>query len=208
MRRDGIQGYEKFQFTRRWFLNRNLATFREHVAPRWAGKQCLYLELGVFEAQSLVWMLQRVLTHPRSRAVGVDPWLMTTKLETDFMEAVRQRAVANTREWADRCRLIRGSSAEVLRRMCGRGGYAGIGKGTVDLCMIDGDHNELAVLDDARHCLELVRPGGWLLFDDVENDVEKRRHVKHGLTAFLDEAADRVRFLWKHRYVEAYERIL
>ena len=194
----------KFQFTRNWFQKRNLETFREHVLPTWRGKQCLYLEIGVFEGQSLVWMHQHVLTHPRSRSVASDPWLMTTKLNGDFMEDVHQRAKANLSHFP--ATLIRGNSAEVLRRMCGKGGYEGVQKGTVDLAMIDGDHNELAVLDDARHVIELVRVGGWILFDDVENDIEKKQHVKQGVELFLAESGDRVKELFRHKYVICYEK--
>ena len=195
------------QFTRNWFVKRNLETFRTHVLPTWRGRQCLYLEIGVFEGQSLVWMMQHVLTHPRSRAVASDPWLCTTKLTGDFMEDVRQRAIHNLKPYGDKCTLIRGNSAEVLRRMCGKGGYEGVQKGTVDLAMIDGDHNELAVLDDARHVIELVKVGGWILFDDVENDRPKDRHVKQGVELFLAEFGGRVKRLWKHKYVECFERL-
>lgn len=195
-----------FTFTRRWFLMRNLPTFREFIFPQWAGKPLFYLELGVFEGMSLLWMLQRILTHPDSRAVGIDPWLITTKLDAEQMEEVRQRAFHNL-SFYPQCQLIRGNSAEVLRRMVRRGGYAGVAHNTVDLCMIDGDHNALTVLDDARLCLKLVKSGGWLLFDDVENDREKQNHVKHGLQSFLNEHGGEVRFLWKHRYMEAYEKV-
>lgn len=194
-----------FHFTRRWFLNRNCATFREYVYPRWAGTPATYLELGVFEGMSMTWMMQRVLTHPESRAVGVDPWLMTRKLDSDFMDAVRKRARHNTRIYSPRCELIRGSSAEVLRRMVGKDGYAGIKRDSVDVCMVDGNHNALAVLDDALLVLQLVRPGGWILFDDVENKIEKADHVKHGVAMFVEEAGDKIKQIWKHKYMEAYE---
>ena len=67
-----------FQYTRNWFCLRDLATFREYIMPQWKDKPIKYLEIGVFEGMSMVWMLHNVLTHPDSRAVGVDPWLMET----------------------------------------------------------------------------------------------------------------------------------
>jgi len=205
-----------FQFTRNWFRNRNLPTFRKYIHPKWAGKPLLYLELGVFEGMSLTWMMQHIVTHEESRAVGVDPWLMTRKLDEHLMDGVKQRARHNLTPWIYpmdaghtnwKCRLIRGCSAEVLRKMRGRGGFAGITKGSVDICMIDGNHHSLAVLDDCQQGLPLMKPGGWMLFDDVENDHTKSDHVKQGLGVFLEEVGDRVNFLWKHRYMEAYEKV-
>ena len=195
-----------FQFSRKWFLRRNRATFEEYVYPEWRGRRASYLEIGVFEGMSLAWMMTHVLMHPKSFAVGVDPHLMTTKLSSDEMAAVRQRALHNTKPWRDRCNVIQANSAEVLRRMCGRG-YAGISKETLDLCMIDGNHNAPAVLDDARHVLKRLRPGGWMIFDDYENDRPKENHVKEGVTAFLDEEGSSVELVFQHKYVIAFKKV-
>ncbi len=196
-----------FEFTRNWFLNRNLESFREYVYPEWAGKPSTYLELGVFEGMSLTWMLQRVLTHPDCKAVGIDPWLITTKLSGEQMEEVRQRAVKNITQWKQRgvCTLIRGNSVEVLPRMLRRSGYGGICKQNVDICMVDGDHTAPAVFEDARKCLDLIKPGGWMLFDDVENQIAKKDHVKQGIELFMEGYSDRVSLLWKHRFMECYK---
>jgi len=59
----------------------------------------------------------------------------------------------------------------------------------------------------AKDCLKLVRPGGWLLFDDVENDKEKKDHVKQGLEMFLKRNKDSVKQVFKHRYMEGYEKL-
>lgn len=195
-----------FQFQRRWFVNRNLETFREYVLPQWQGKPCVYLEIGTFEGMSVAWMLQHVLTHPESRAVCCDPWLITTKLDSEFMEGVYKRAQHNTAPWRNRCQLIRGNSAEVLRRMQSKG-HAGIGKQSVDLCMIDGNHWAPYVADDLANCFELVKQGGWIIADDVENVHEKANHVKQGLAQWLADNPGKVRQVWKHRFCECYEKL-
>ncbi len=213
MRQMDIEDAGQFKFTRGWFRARNLAAFREHVYPAWAGKPIAYLELGVFEGMSMAWMLQRVLTHPGSRAVGIDPWLMTEKLDSEFMEQVRSRAESNLSPWISegRCCLQRANSAEALRKMFRRGGFLGLGVGRglrrPDLAMIDGGHNALVVLDDARLVFRLLRPGGQIIFDDVENDIDKGPdHVKGGLAAFL-EGWPAVRLAWKSRYCECWEKL-
>lgn len=216
MRKMGIEsipGYQ-FQFTRRWFLNRNCDAFREVIVPEWAGKPIVYLEIGVFEGMSMVWMLQHVLTHPDARAIGVDPHLMTTKLSSETMEQVRARAHHNILPYRwnealkDRCQLIRGNSAEVLRLMLkNRHGYMGIKRESVDLCMVDGDHNELGVLDDCRLVWQLLKPGGWMICDDVENDKEKAHHVKQGLAMFLAEIPS-AELVAKKDYIECYRKTM
>jgi|GEM_PF-2535026 len=206
-----MRGSIEGTYTRRWFLRRNYQTFELHVAPTWRGRPVTYLELGVFEGMSLAWMLKNVLTHPDARAVGVDPWLETTKMSAEDMEQVRLRATGNLEPWTStgKCMLYRANSAEILRKMLGRRGkqYPGFGPGSIDLCMVDGNHWSLAVLDDARIVYQLLRPGGWMLFDDVENRVVKPDHVKEGLGMFLAEVGPKVRLLTKHRYMELYEKV-
>lgn len=208
---EAVPGHQ-FQFTRNWFLNRNGETFREYVHPEWAGKPITYLELGVFEGMSMTWMLQHVLTHPDAKAVGVDPWLITTKLSAETMDQVMRRAHQNIEPWTgvfgNKCQLIRGNSAEVLRLMLkNKFGYHGIKRGSVDLCMVDGDHNELGVLDDCRLVWQLLKPGGCMLCDDVENDKQKEHHVKQGLEMFLAETPG-AELAWKHKYVECYRKVV
>ena len=195
------------EFTRSWFRNRNLSTFREYVYPEFHERPTLYLELGTFEGMSMMWMLQNALKHAGSLAVFCDPFLMTTKLDTEFMESVMDRALRNLSPWLDSGKLqyCRASSAEALRKMCGKPGFLGISKNTVDICMVDGNHNSLAVLDDLIHVTKLVKVDGWILLDDVENDRPKKDHVREGLTMWLERDPP-VKLAWKHKYVECYQK--
>jgi len=209
---------KQYDYTRLAF-KRNIRAFYEHVKPCWAEKPCLYLEIGVFEGMSLVWMLNNILTHPDARAVGIDPWLMTLKTTAEQMNMVMQRALFNTTRWRvapqAQLQLIRANSAEILRRMIREERYLedrqlkhyGVRIGTIDLALIDGCHNALGVLDDSRLVLQLMKPGGWMMFDDVEGQGFNHRqdHVKQGVQMFLAEAGNKVQLLWKDRYMECYQ---
>lgn len=213
-----IPGHE-FKFTRQWFLIRNRLAFIEHIMPRFAGKPTVYLEVGVYEGGSAVWMLQYVLTHPESRMIGIDTWLQTFKRTPEEMEQVRARAHHNLAPWmaqsvtvdgveVPKCQLIQIMSADALRIMLHRKGRWGIQANTVDLCMIDGHHSDVAVLDDARQAIQLVRTGGQILFDDVRNDKEKEvDHVERGMRQWQTEVGDRVKPIWSSRYMEAFEKV-
>jgi predicted O-methyltransferase YrrM len=196
-----------FKFSRRWFLRRNSETFTKYVYPKWVNKPITYLEIGVFEGMSLVWMLQWVLRNKQSRAIGCDPWLMMPKWPPEKIERVRQHALHNIKPYSDKCTLIRGNSSHVLRSMLEKNGFSGITKDSVDLLMIDGSHHYFAVLDDARMSIQLIKVGGWLLFDDVENSNRKKDHVRKGIDLFLEDCGDKVKLVWKHNYMEAYEKI-
>lgn len=190
-------GYD-FTFTRRWFIHRNLTTWSTFLLPRFGGgRRMRMIQIGVFEGMDLAWCCQNLLTHPASHALAIDPWDPTTKLSSDYMQAVEQRAARNLRPWADKLTIIKGYSQEYLQRAEVRGGY--------DLAVIDGDHNATPVFRDALLCLAQVKPGGWLVFDDVRNRRPKKDHVAEGIQRFLEIAGDRVAPAWRHRYCDCYQ---
>jgi len=53
----------------------------------------------------------------------------------------------------------------------------------------------------------LLRVGGWLIFDDVEMSRPREHHVKQGLHCFVEEVGQSVRRVFKHRHVEAWEKV-
>lgn len=194
--------------TRDFFRVLTWKGFREHVKPRWEGKPILYLEIGVFEGVSLAWMMAHVLTHPESRAVGVDPWLpLPPRCDTKIINEVMLRAERNLKPWEDRCKLYRMNSEELLTASIRRHGGYGIGPASVDVCMIDGSHFAYSVIRDAEMVLPLMKPGGWILFDDVDTDERKvgGGYVYDGLQLFLEKHGDKVKRLWRRGWLYAYE---
>ena len=53
--------------------------------------------------------------------------------------------------------------------------------------------------------MQLLKPGGWLIFDDVENDRKKVDHVRSGLAMFLERHP--MEMVLKDKYIEVYRRI-
>lgn len=198
-----------YKLRRNWFKHRNQCTFSTFL-PRHLeeGKAQKVLTIGVFEGAQEIWLLQQLLRHADSRLVGVDPWLATTKLDQEFMDQAHQNARDNLKQWSRKVHLVRGKSQDVLAEAIKAGNLRGVPMGHFDLVIIDGDHNKEPVYKDAVLSYEMARPGGWLLFDDVENRVEKKDHVKQALRdKFLPEYGDRVQLVWKHRYCECYQKL-
>ncbi len=198
-----------FQFTKDWFRGRNARTFTNKVRPAWAGKAAVYLEIGVWEGQSLVWMLQHVLTNPNSRAYGVDPWLMQNRHPTEEMEANYVRARHNLAPWAGRCSLHRATSHDFLQICTWRQSrhFAPLRPGQVDICMIDGNHDADTVARDAAGVLQMLRPGGWMLFDDVVDHPDKPGAVWDGIKEVERRHTGAIKHLWKDGQVSCYEKL-
>lgn len=198
-------GHE-FQFTRRWFKLRNQTTFSTFLPPKFDGtKPVKLIQIGVFEGMDLVWQMQNTLRHPESYAFAIDPWMATTKLDAEHMEATYQRARHNLRPYRAKVQIFRGYSQRVFAAAVQHGQLSGIPVGEWDIVIIDGDHRKDAVIQDATYALQLVKPGGWLLFDDVRCQTPKKDEVEAGLRAFLDQHGDSVELAWSHRFCDCYE---
>lgn len=202
----------KFEFTRRWFVHRNLSTYSTFLPARFPAKKAHnILHIGVFEGMDLVWICQNLFRNKNSRILAIDPWEKTRKLSPEQMNAVFERARRNLRPWNDRINMIRGLSQDVMislvsapTQVCGKT----IAAGKWDLIIVDGDHNADPVYADAQNALRLVKPGGWIVFDDVRNRFKKKDHVYHGLIGWLMEQGDDVDLVWAHRHMNCYRRKL
>ena len=108
-----------------------------------------YLEIGVFEGRSLLWMLENILTHPSSAATAID--MFPGDLEKKF------RSNLNISGFRDKVTVLKGTSSQQLRTLP---------FGSFDIIYVDGSHLAKHVYIDAALSWDLLRPGGLLIFDD------------------------------------------
>lgn len=140
----------QYRFTYDWFTS-NIPVWKRVLSP-YAGRPGLhYLEVGVFEGRSAVWMLENVLTHPSSTLTGID--LFPGDLQDHYLANLRLSG------YAQKARTIKGRSQRELRRL---------EPDSYDIIYIDGGHTADMVLADAVLCWELLKTGGLLIFDDYQ----------------------------------------
>lgn len=138
----------EYHFTRDMFSDR-IETWSRVLAP-FVGKPDLhYLEVGVFEGRSVVWMLENVLTDPSARVTAID--IFPDDLEQRF------RGNVELTGRRDSVTTMVGPSQDLL---------ATLPADSVDIAYIDGSHTADDVLADAVLVWRLLRVGGVLVFDD------------------------------------------
>ena len=190
-----------FEFTRRWFYFRNMVTWSTYLLPMFNPEEPLRaIQIGVFEFYDAAWLMQYILKHPSSRLLGIDPWIETTKISAESMEASYNRAIKNSSLWKSKVRIRRALSQTVLPTL---------EPDAYDLIVIDGDHNAPAVREDAVNSFRLLKHGGIMVFDDVRNNLRKKYHVVDGMKEFLevDGYEDKVELCWQHRFADCYRKI-
>jgi len=181
-------------FCKHWFKQKHWSWWVKHLLYL-RDRPTRYLEIGVLEGRSLCWVMNNLLVHPDSSAVGIDLWedeiVGWPNADARLLEA---RARQNTAEYGPRVELVRGDSAKVIASWRGQRQF--------DLVYIDGSHEPLAVMTDACLAWKILAPGGVMVWDDVAQ-VDVEAVVK----AFLLTCAGSYKQVWASEYQIAVRRL-
>jgi hypothetical protein len=129
-----------------------------------------YLEIGLAEGMSAVWMLENILTHSSARLTGLD--LFAGRFTEDVYKANITRSGME-----EKTTTLKGYSQELLRTLP---------LDTYDIVYIDGSHRINDVLEDAILSWRLLKDNGIMIFDDYRY-LRDRWHVpKVAIDAFAD----------------------
>lgn len=142
--------HPNFRFSRPGDFTDNEPVWRRHLSHL-RGRPVRGLEIGCFEGESTVWILEELLTHEAARLVCVDPWPDA---------AVEARFDLNVRQTARHARIAKrkGRSQDLLPTITG----------PFDFAYIDGSHEACDVMTDAVHAWRLLAPSGIIVFDDYQ----------------------------------------
>ena len=147
---------QSYTFGEDWFTP-NIPHWKEHL-QRFRGQRDLnYLEIGPYEGRSFFWMLHEILTHPTSKATGIDIFDTSTgswyadNYEKTFRENVQRSGRG------DDITILKGYSQIELRSLP---------VDSYDLMYVDGSHNPKDVLSDIVLSWGLLKEDGILILDD------------------------------------------
>jgi hypothetical protein len=188
-----------YTFSHNWFNNLTAKIWQAHLLPHKPSIQS-YLEVGVCEAQSLVWVLENLLDgKPHGMAVGVDPFLDSRNWHKGEGDTAKRLAFGNlsaltgvqpvrtegTPSWTwitggrfPAVELITEPSQLWLKKE----------HREFDLAYVDGNHDAPNALLDILLCFNLLRVGGILVIDDYDRRQARggRIQVQAAVQAFED----------------------
>ncbi|CAN5883601.1 hypothetical protein BH23PLA1_BH23PLA1_32160 [soil metagenome] len=147
---DDLAYHHDYEFTQDWFTFK-IPVWETVLAPYKGKPGVNYLEVGLYEGRSALWMLENILTDPTRRLTGID--LFEGELKERFLENLRRSGAPN------RATVIIEPSQVALR---------GLPLETYDIIYIDGSHATADVMEDAVLSYRLLKQGGILIFDDYQ----------------------------------------
>jgi predicted O-methyltransferase YrrM len=179
----------EYSFTNNWFAH--APEVWQHLISRLPARKRA-LEVGAFEGQSTVWILEHLLEDGGEITV-IDTWEGSEEHASVDMYDVEGRFdlninIARSRFPYRHVDKWRGQSFELLRSLT---------LAQYDFAYVDASHIAADVLTDACLTLPLLKPGGILVFDDYlwgdPRDVLHRPKV--AIDAFVNINAERLAVL-------------
>jgi SAM-dependent methyltransferase len=168
-----------YHFTERLdWLSRHIPVWEKALEGYKGRPDVRYLEIGLFEGRSALWMLENVLTHPTARLTGIDPF--TDPHYTGLTpETYKDVFYSNLKlsGFEGKAEIIEGFSQVELRKLP---------LGSFDIIYIDGSHNSADALEDAILSWRLLKDGGLLIFDDYILHAGLKRTVDTFFATFAD----------------------
>ena len=140
----------QYEFSVDWF-SPSKPLFEKHLlglADK--GQPVRYLEIGILEGRSFLWVIDNIMTNPQSKAVGIDLF-DSTNIEKRF-----RKNLANSKH-PDRVEIYKGNSQEVMRKLEIE---------QFDYIYVDAGHTAYEALNDLVQAFRLAKPNGLIVVDD------------------------------------------
>ena len=147
---------QDYEFTSDWF-SPNIPVWEAALSSFKGKPDIRYLEIGLYEGSSALWMLENILTHPTARMTGLD--IFDGRLKERYFANISLSGAA------DKVTTIIDYSQVALRKLP---------LDSFDIVYIDGSHDENDVFEDAALSWRLLKEGGILIFDDYRGWGETR----------------------------------
>lgn len=145
---------QSYRFSSDWFSH-NVPLWQTVLEPYRGQPDVAYLEVGLYEGRSALWMLEQILTHPTARLTGIDPFGSLTEPLAPYGATFHANLALSG--LSGKATILRDYSQVAMRTLPLR---------AFDIIYIDGSHTAADALEDVILARRLLKDGGVLIVDD------------------------------------------
>jgi predicted O-methyltransferase YrrM len=180
-------------FTVDWFEKTGKKNFEKHLKC-FSGKENIqFLEIGVYEGMSTVWLLQNVITANSSTVDVVDTFLGSIEhkgRQELKLDTLKERFLENIKLYKQHVNIHVGRSQDVLRNF----------QKKFDFIYVDGSHQAIDVIEDAILAFRLLKINGLMAFDDYRwNKIgDPLQHPQIAIDAFIQLFSNKIEVVEKN----------
>lgn len=186
-----LKGY---QFTQDWF-SWNIPIWQQYLRHFINIPSLNILEIGSWEGRSTCWLLDNIMTHDSDRITCIDTFEGSVEhnaFDSKYIQTIEERFDFNIFKTGvpEKVKKIVGKSNEVMRNLP---------LNHYDIIYINGSHIASDVLEDAVLAWQLIKDGGYMIFDDYPFTFTQNStwNTKIGVDAFITTFSDRLRVIHK-----------
>ncbi|KAI4122548.1 MAG: hypothetical protein LQ338_005762 [Usnochroma carphineum] len=185
---------KRFLFQHTWFDD-FMRSYWERQTPHLRDKQLSILEIGCFEGASTTWLLDNLMSNPKSTMTTIDTFAggmehqEGDQVHRYNLGSLEQRFLSNISKCShsDRLTVMKMCSDEALLQLrCAHVWF--------NFIYIDASHVAIDVLHDAILCWRMLSVGGTIIFDDFcwKGYLEECYNPRIAIQSFLRCAAPEV----------------
>jgi predicted O-methyltransferase YrrM len=145
-------------FSRNWVHKKTKLWSK--LLKQFVGKEKVrYLEIGVFEGRSAIWMMNNIFTADSARGIGVDPYIFGSSDLMAKRDIIKETAKANLEPLGNKFQLLVCDSLTYLLHAYGH-------NDEFDVIYVDGNHNCMDAYVDMTIGFQILKEGGVMIVDD------------------------------------------
>jgi len=178
-------------FTVNWFEKTGKKNFEKHLKFFLNEKNLQFLEIGAYEGQSTVWLLENIVVKTNSTIDVIDTFLGSIEhQEIKELDTLKQRFVENISLYKQYVNIHEGRSQDVLCSIHKK----------FDFIYVDGSHQASDVIEDAVLAFRLLKVNGLIAFDDYKwNRIgDPLQHPQIALDAFIQLFSNKIEVIEKN----------
>lgn len=152
------------------------------------------MEIGAYQGANVCSLMKTYAEHEGSEVHCVDPWFnydgykeYLEEQHTNYSKFLRNIALLTPKD-IQKIYIHRDISQKVIPRFDDE---------IFDLIYIDGNHHRTYILEDAVHSFRKLKPGGWMIFDDM-HDKEVAEDVNSFMNSYESSFSQALMAPWSH----------